>query len=248
MSNREQLYTYKGNRCASCGLEVEDMIERYGTFDRMFEFHHVVPSTKDRDYKRLMAQRLSRRQMDELDKCVLLCTQCHRIIHAQNNTGTLELAVEVGRRRVTQRVHGWIRTDRVAKQVSFVTNEPYLLEPCEVRAGQEAPRLMFLVEIERSDNLQRWLAQLEQHRNVEIVSLRDRKRFMRIEHIEGDQFTVTQAIGFPVTSFEFVPRDVPDEVVFFRNGVVLTKKGNVHTSGQVTYTATRSPSAPSKSK
>jgi hypothetical protein len=238
MTDRTQLYRYKGNRCASCGLTVEEMITRYGTVKRMFEFHHVNPDTKDRHYKRLMAQRLSRRKMEEIDKCVLLCTQCHGIIHAQEITGTLQLSAELQHRIVRQHFQGWIRADKVAKSFTFVTNQPYMLELCEVRVGSRAPIFMFLVEVEQKRNLQRWLEEIEQHKTIEICSLRNRRYFMRIEHVHGSQISVTHALGLPITTLEFYPIDRPNELIFFRNGFLLTATGEIHSEGQLTYNCT----------
>ena len=233
MNSRAQLYQYKGNRCASCGMSIPDMVERYGTFNRMFEFHHVNPVTKDRSYKRLMAQRLNRRQMDEIDKCVLLCTQCHAIIHAQEITATLELSAELHQRLVRQHFQGWVRADKIAKTLTFVTNQPYLLELCEVRLGDQVAQPMFLIEVEQECNLQRWLADIEQHKTIDIRSIRSRKHFMHVEHVHGNQITVTQALGLPITALEFYPIDHPNDVFYFRNGFVLTATGEVHLNGQV---------------
>jgi hypothetical protein len=235
MSQRAQFYQYKGNRCASCGMNVPEMIQRYGTFNRMFQFHHVNPATKDRHYKRLMTQRLNRRQMDEIDKCVLLCTQCHATIHAQEITATLELAVELNRRKVTQQFRGWIKADALAKTLTFVTNEPYLLELCEVRFRDETSQLLFLVEIEQKGNLVRWLTDIEKHKSVEIRSLVRRGHFMRIEHVHGRKIRVVQTLGLPILSIEAWPIDKPNEVAFVRNGFFLSASGELHSEGQMSY-------------
>ena len=219
-------------------MTVSEMVARYGTFNRMFEFHHVNPSTKDQHYKRLMAQRLNRRQMDEIDKCVLLCTQCHAIIHAQEITATLELAAELHHRLVRQQFQGWIRADKLAKSLTFMTNQPYLLELCEVHLGDQAPQLLFLVEIEQERNLRRWFAEIQQHKTIEIRSVSRRKHFMRVDHVQGNEITVTQSLGLPITALEFYPVNQPNEIFFFRNGFLLTATGEVHSDGQVTYKCT----------
>ena len=238
MSHRAQLYEYKGNRCASCGLSIAEMIERYGTFNRMFQFHHVDPDTKDRHYKRLMAQRLNRKQMDEIDKCVLLCTECHGIVHAQNIKASLELTVEFQRRTIKQHFQGWVRADKVDRSLTFITNEHYLLELCELRLGNRDPQPIFLVEVEQHDNLQRWLSEIERHRTLEIRSLRSPKRFMRVEHLHGHQISVTQSLGLPITALDLYPIDRPKEVAYFRNGFFLSATGEIHSEGQMSYRCT----------
>lgn len=70
---------YKGYKCQCCG---------YDKCIEALEFHHINPEEKDfsisdRDIK------LSWEQIkEELDKCVLVCSNCHREIHA--NVRTLE--------------------------------------------------------------------------------------------------------------------------------------------------------------
>jgi hypothetical protein len=142
MSNREQLYAYKGNRCGCCGLDVALIVARYGTFHRMFNVHHIDLGAKDGEYKRLMSQRLSRRQMDELDKCALLCVQCHATLHAQEILGTLNLSVQVEQRLVRQTIKGWVKADMVERKLFFVTNEPYLLHPYEITVESQSSRVL----------------------------------------------------------------------------------------------------------
>ena len=62
---------YLGGCCSSCG----------GTFHpSVYEFHHKDPTTKDRDPSKMMS--LSHEKLQkELDKCALLCANCHRIEH-----------------------------------------------------------------------------------------------------------------------------------------------------------------------
>ena len=237
-TERSHIYKYKGNLCASCGKTVQEMMERYQTVNRMFQFHHIDPSAKDQHYKRLMAQRLSRRQLDEIDKCVLLCTECHAILHAQEIKAKLELSVELDKRKVTQICEGWIRADLVDRKLTFVTNQPYLLHLCTVIIGQQAPRHLFLVEIERQDNLFEWLEQIEQHKRIEVSAVRNKKLFMHIKHIDGRQIEVTQSIGFPLMHLEFFPFGETKEAIYFRNGLVLTASGNFHSTGQISYKCT----------
>lgn len=64
---------YLGGRCADCG----------GAFHpSVFEFHHRDPSQKD-----LTGNGIKRgawaRVVSELDKCDLLCANCHRLRHWQ---------------------------------------------------------------------------------------------------------------------------------------------------------------------
>jgi len=64
---------YKGGRCESCGYDNLD-------YPEVFDFHHINPSIKDFAIAKRM--RSVSGVKNELDKCVLLCSNCHRILHS----------------------------------------------------------------------------------------------------------------------------------------------------------------------
>lgn len=66
---------YLGGRCNKCGKDWHPAI---------YEFHHTDPSTKDRDPSKML-QLSWKRITNELDKCVLLCANCHRLTHHEEN-------------------------------------------------------------------------------------------------------------------------------------------------------------------
>lgn len=65
---------YKGSECVSCGLKYPE--EPYVIFD----FHHKNPELKDYEWSKLKLQSFERIKK-ELDKCDLLCSNCHRKTH-----------------------------------------------------------------------------------------------------------------------------------------------------------------------
>ena len=65
---------YKGSSCENCGKSYP--VLPYPVFD----FHHIVPSEKDVDWSKLRRRSWSR-IVKELDKCKLLCSNCHRMHH-----------------------------------------------------------------------------------------------------------------------------------------------------------------------
>ena len=71
-----------GDRCHDCG----------GTFHKcMYDFHHVNPLEK----KFEIAPALDRNWntiLEEVDKCVMLCSNCHRLRHYNEDRGTTEFA------------------------------------------------------------------------------------------------------------------------------------------------------------
>jgi len=68
---QERAIAYKGGRCEVCG---------YQGCAAAFDFHHVDPTTKDFNISQRMTSFDAVRK--ELDKCVLLCSRCHREVHA----------------------------------------------------------------------------------------------------------------------------------------------------------------------
>lgn len=75
LTHKKQALQYKGNKCQLCG---------YSKCKSAMEFHHPDPLQKD---PRLIRRsgRMANLPFDsmkkELDKCVLLCANCHREIH-----------------------------------------------------------------------------------------------------------------------------------------------------------------------
>ena len=72
--NKALAIAYKGGRCNDC-LQV--------VHQAAFEFHHLDPSTKEKDPTHFLNDQkgLSIEAEMELDKCVLLCANCHRVRH-----------------------------------------------------------------------------------------------------------------------------------------------------------------------
>jgi len=80
---RTDAVSYKGGKCELCGYD--------RCIDAM-EFHHNGSSEKDFSISEKGYTRSWTRVKEELDKCVLLCANCHRELHAKlaasgGNTG-----------------------------------------------------------------------------------------------------------------------------------------------------------------
>src|SRR5882757_1616928 len=100
MHNKRQKLHYLGDLCCGCGRTVQDALERYRTINRLFEFHHIDPVTKHPNYDNLIQRKLTTEQLNELDKCVLLCRECHAIVESQNISATVRMAIDVDGRTV----------------------------------------------------------------------------------------------------------------------------------------------------
>jgi predicted HNH restriction endonuclease len=66
---------YLGGKCRKCENIYHPAI---------YEFHHKDPITKDRDPSKMLSLSWNRLQ-NELDKCDLLCANCHRLVHHGDN-------------------------------------------------------------------------------------------------------------------------------------------------------------------
>ena len=75
----------KGSKCEHCGI---DLYKKHW----LAEFHHINPAEKDDDISRIIRGKWSRMDIvqgklthididTELDKCLLLCCNCHRTEH-----------------------------------------------------------------------------------------------------------------------------------------------------------------------
>jgi hypothetical protein len=65
---------YKGSECVDCHIKFPN--EPYVIFD----FHHLDPTQKDVDWSKLRLMSETKIK-SELDKCDLLCSNCHRKRH-----------------------------------------------------------------------------------------------------------------------------------------------------------------------
>lgn len=68
---KQQLIEYKGGKCECCG---------YNVCIEALEFHHLNPSEKD--FQISGTSKSFETLKKEADKCILVCSNCHREIHA----------------------------------------------------------------------------------------------------------------------------------------------------------------------
>jgi len=68
-----QCIEYKGGSCINCG---------YNKYAGALEFHHLDPSKKDFHISKSRSWKFDEKTKQELDKCALLCANCHREAHS----------------------------------------------------------------------------------------------------------------------------------------------------------------------
>ena len=67
---KDKMLAYKGSCCSLCG---------YSKSKKALEFHHLDPNEKEFSLSR--ATSFNEKTKKELDKCILVCSNCHREIH-----------------------------------------------------------------------------------------------------------------------------------------------------------------------
>lgn len=75
-SQKQQAVDYLGGKCSNCG---------YDKCLNALEFHHLNPLTKEINPSQLMRFSSLDKIKLELDKCVLLCANCHREHHSSDS-------------------------------------------------------------------------------------------------------------------------------------------------------------------
>jgi hypothetical protein len=68
---KDRAVEYMGSKCFDCGGVYPNYV---------YDFHHLEPSTKDVNPSKAFRKDFEQTKK-ELDKCVMLCANCHRIRH-----------------------------------------------------------------------------------------------------------------------------------------------------------------------
>lgn len=84
--NKIRAVKYKGGKCKRCGLVLK--MEEYAAY----EFHHL----RDKEFNIGQLINLKwERVKDEIDKCDLLCSNCHRITHCNSDINEIMKEAEI---------------------------------------------------------------------------------------------------------------------------------------------------------
>lgn len=84
---RQKLVKYKGGECSLCG---------YSKCVDALDLHHVDPKTKEFGISSGGLTRAWSKVVAEADKCILVCANCHREIHA----GIIKVQPDLGNQSV----------------------------------------------------------------------------------------------------------------------------------------------------
>jgi 5-methylcytosine-specific restriction endonuclease McrA len=78
---KNKMVEYKGGECVRCG---------YSKYYGALEFHHIDPNEKDFTPSELKKYKFDEYVKKELDKCMLVCSNCHREIHHELNVESVD--------------------------------------------------------------------------------------------------------------------------------------------------------------
>jgi endonuclease I len=66
--------------CTKCGF----------SHSAALDFHHVDPAEKEGNIHRLLSNGQFKKLEEELEKCIVLCANCHRIHHYEENSAKIQ--------------------------------------------------------------------------------------------------------------------------------------------------------------
>ena len=72
LQQKEEWFTFKGTlKCTKCGF----------SHIAALDFHHEDPTEKEHNVNRLVSDGRFKKAYAEIEKCIVLCANCHRIHH-----------------------------------------------------------------------------------------------------------------------------------------------------------------------
>lgn len=78
VAKKKMFVRFRGNKCFRC------KIKHTGKNTPIFDFHHINAKTKDADWSKMRQWSIDRIR-PEINKCMLLCSNCHRMLHNRNS-------------------------------------------------------------------------------------------------------------------------------------------------------------------
>lgn len=77
LKRKEMVAKAKDKPCAICNQSYPPVV---------MDLHHRDPSVKDSSVSKIMKSASYQTLQEEIDKCVVLCANCHRLLHADLTT------------------------------------------------------------------------------------------------------------------------------------------------------------------
>ena len=201
MAINQLLFQYKGNCCVCCGKTVEQMLKQFGVANKFFQFHHIDPDKKHPDYNKLIQRKLSAEQLDEIDKCVLLCSNCHIILEAQQGEAVITVTRDLGDRVVEQQLKGNVIVNMENKKIHFFSEDEILLDLYDVQRGKVDPETLTGVDLEQDNRLTWMLLETLQTERLQIRRHDDQRLMLEATRLNRRACRVHPSVEFPLFKF-----------------------------------------------
>jgi hypothetical protein len=232
VDDRHLRLDYLGGRCTICGRSVEEAEREYFGSKGIFEFNHIDPAKKASNYDNLIRRILSAPQLDELDKCTLLCKVCHGAWTNQRLTGKMSLTQTLpDGRQVTSsfRHHGLLKMKNDQPNLYLFADDQCPIEIYEFRIGNGDLAIRMASELERELAVL-WLATREQ----ETLRVADQKGLVFIAtKLDDSTMHFDSLVRFPIIKIEGKPDKPDDPHVWVRNGKMIIEGQGVSKTGRI---------------
>jgi hypothetical protein len=131
---------------------------------------------------------------------------------------------------------GQLIIDQKDKTGTLFTDEPILILPYWVRAGNRKPRMVFGKELDLL--VKKELRRLPRTKLFEVIG-QDKKVLMRAKWMGREGITLQHVVRYPFVTGDLCGEDGKTVDLYVRNGKVVSKDGGVFTKGIITYTGVR---------
>ena len=165
--------------------------------------------------------------------------ECHGILHAQGLTGQVQFTVSVAGQTATQTLNGQLILDMKERRAKFLTNERVLVVPYRLQIGDQELKLFFgTALVEKEGVLLTHFRNLPQIRRLRVMAYRSDRVLLDVEHVGGNKLKMKLDVSFPVLTSVLCGDGEDHPMIWLRNGVGLTKDGEVIYNGTVTCEGT----------
>lgn len=232
VDDRHLRINYKGGRCAVCKRSIAAIERRFLTSKGTHDFNHIDPLQKSPIYDKLIRRVISAEQLDELDKCNLLCKICHGIWHNQRVKGVATVTTKLPDGRVVKkrvRHHGMMEIKNGKPRLHFFADEPCHLGVFMYRLG--GGRAVYRLGFELEKDLQRLLLATRRRRTLAIWDAKG--LVFKADRLDSARLKFAFLVRFSVGKCEFRTDDPNYSHVWVRCGKMIIKGRGVRDTGQV---------------
>lgn len=124
-----ELIKLKGGKCEKCG---------YSKNISALEFHHIDPSTKEFNLdERHLSNTTIEKILKESDKCILVCSNCHKEIHyphlGENEIENLLLEFNTKSKKISDKKKKTSICKKCGKEFLYVKGKIYCSNECRIQ-------------------------------------------------------------------------------------------------------------------